>query len=161
MSPSLRIPLAARPFVRFVVGSEQHQAHTLDGVFQVDSVLDHLCRSHETRASIDNAFQWFNDHLIVPPLLKSTRAGLTACWFRSDSGEMLVRIWELACLLADVGLAVRYVWTNHPGPIVYFDEHQIVARRPIPGRRRDCYWELPLHQQPRRFTRRLESAITN
>jgi hypothetical protein len=144
MSPSLRIPLAARPFARFVVGPEQDPAHTLDGVFQVDSVLDYLCRSPDTRAPIDDAFEWFNHHLIAPPLLKSTRAGLMACWFRSDAGEMLVRIWELAWLLAEVGLSVRYVWTNHPGPIAYFDEHQIVARRPLPGRRRDCYWDLTL-----------------
>jgi hypothetical protein len=68
--------------------------------------------------------------------------------------------WELACMLCDVGLAVRYLWTNHPGPIVYFDEHQIVARRPFPGRRRDCYWELPLRRQSCQFTSGFESAIT-
>ena len=145
MSPSLRIPPAARPFLRFVVGSESAPAHMLDGVFQFGDVQE--CVPHclpEKHEAIEAAYVWFNQHLIVPPLLKSCGNSPTACWFRSDAGEMLVRIWELANLLRDLGLGVRYIWTNHPGPIVYYDEYQIVARRPVPGRRCDCYWELTL-----------------
>ena len=145
MPPSLRMPPAARPFVRFVVGPKSQPAHTLDGVFQFGDLPDHPPGwTAEDDEAVEEAYGWFNAHLVVPPLLKSTRTGVLACWFRSDAGEMLCRTWELARKICNAGLPVRYVWTNHPGPIVYFDEHQVVARRPLSGRRRDCYWELTL-----------------
>jgi hypothetical protein len=145
MSPFDCLPRAARPFVRFVVGPPTEPAHALSGVFRFPESWEDLPRcTTDRREAIEAAYRWFNEHLIVPAFRDITEPARTACWFRSDAGPMLPQIWKLALQIADLGLAVRHVWTNHPGPIVYFDEHQIVARRPVPGRRRDCYWERVL-----------------
>ena len=145
MTPFHRMPPAARPFVRFVVGSLAEPADTLCGLFRFPHELEQLPGySPERREAIDAAYEWFNEHLIVPGFRTIVNFQKSVCWFRSDSGEVLCEAWHLAQAIADLGLDVRYVCTNHPGPIVYFDEHQILARRPIPGRRRDFYWEQAL-----------------
>jgi hypothetical protein len=145
MSPFDRLPPAARPFVRFVVGPISEPADKLNGVFRFPESWDDSPRcTPERREAIEAAYRWFNEHLIVPAFGEIAEPSRTACWFRSDAGPMLPKIWQLALEIADLGLAVRYIWTNHPGPIVYFDEHQIVTRRPLSGRRRDCYWERVL-----------------
>jgi hypothetical protein len=141
------MPLAARPFIRFVVGPLSEPAHRLSGLFRFPDELEHLPGySPERREAIDAAYEWFNQHLVVPAFGAIKDSHQTVCWFRSDSGEILCEAWRLAIAIADLGICVRYVCTFHPGPIAYFDEHQIVARRPIPGRRRDCYWEKRLQR---------------
>ena len=145
MTPFHRMPPAARPFIRFVVGSLAEPAHTLSGLFRFPEELERLPRySPERHEAIDAAYRWFDEHLIVPVFREIKESHQTVCWFRSDSGEMLCEAWRLALAIADLGLSVRYVCTHHPGPIVYFDEYQLLARRPLPGRRRDFYWERAL-----------------
>jgi hypothetical protein len=145
MNALLYMPRAARPFLRFVVGEKRMDAATLDGVFRFsDRTFANLSLADRNRPAIERLHAWFNDHLIVPRITKGPRGESVACWFRSDAGEHLIRIWELARLLRESGYPVRYLWTDHPGEIIYYDEFQIVACRPRKGRRRDCFWEQAL-----------------
>jgi len=84
-----------------------------------------------TRDRLREVLVWFNRNLTVPVLDDSVRRSLF--WFRCGSQPIISRIWELVYLLQEEGVFVTKVRTQHPGMIVYRDEHQVAAR---PQRRR-------------------------
>ena len=78
-----------------------------------------------TRDQLREHLSWFNLHLVVPSLGEHDWRALF--WFRSDAGEMIERIWDLAAILREEDVRVRMVWTRQPGRIVYSDKHQVGA----------------------------------
>jgi hypothetical protein len=143
MNALLYMPGSARPFFRFVVGRREDDIVRLQGPFRFQD-RDERAGVSEQRAALKEAYAWFNGHVKVPPRSVFAEPHGTACWFRNDAGEALARIRKLVKLLVTSGHSVRFIASDRPGTIVYYDEHQVVTRRPLPGRRRDCYWELPI-----------------
>jgi hypothetical protein len=47
--------------------------------------------------------------------------------FRDDAGEPIKKIWEIASLLKEHGVAVRVLRSANPGKILYQDACQIVV----------------------------------
>src|SRR5262245_28736761 len=137
MNALLYLPRSARPFLRFVIGRCQDDAHDLDGLFRA--------RASESIKScgLDNCYAWFKQHIKVPPRQAFEPHG-GACWFRSDAGEAVAQMWELATHLRGSGCQVRFIGSDRPGTIIYYDEHQIVTRREKRGRRRAWHWEIRL-----------------
>ena len=89
-----------------------------------------------TRELLRGLLDWFNLNLEVPRLDDDDWRCLF--WFRSESQEVIGRLWELAYVLEDEGVFVSKIRTTDPGMIVYRDEHQVAAvpsRRPIARRR--------------------------
>jgi hypothetical protein len=123
------LPTSARPFLRFVVGAENDDIDELSGLFQFDGVDDDSSLAEWERTAIEEAYAWFNAHLKVPPFGEISRYHRRTCWFRSDAGEHIRRMWELVALMRHLGWPVRFVWTHDPGQLVYYDQHQVVARR--------------------------------
>lgn len=143
MNALLYLPCTARPFLRFVVGRRDDDIAQLDGLFRFDD-FDERRGSSEEQAALKQAYAWFNLHIKVPPRQTFGATAGAACWFRNDAGEALVRMWELVTLLREMGHEIRFIGSNRPGTIVYYDEHQVVTRRPQPGRQRPWNWEVPL-----------------
>lgn len=88
-----------------------------------------------TREQLREHLSWFNRRLIVPSL--GEHDWRAQFWFRSDAGEMIERIWDLAAILREENVRVRMIWTRQPGRIVYSDKHQVgaVPRRDSPSLR--------------------------
>ena len=143
MNALLYLPRTARPFLRFVVGRRDDDIVQLHGLFRFED-CDQRCSAPEQQAALKQAYAWFNEHIKVPPRRTFAVTNGAVCWFRNDAGEALVRMWELVALLRDLGHEIRFIGSDRPGTILYYDEHQVVTRRPPPGRRRPWNWEVPL-----------------
>ena len=48
-------------------------------------------------------------------------------WFWNRSEEYINRMWELAWGLGSVDIAVEMIKCDHPGQIIYADDHQVAA----------------------------------
>jgi hypothetical protein len=137
MYPALsQLPHTARPFVRFVVAADRDEERHCSGLFR------HLHWTDDTHAwpawQRDLAFDaldWFGDELPVPPFRSQGWPRQAVCWFRSDAGRAIRKMWEFAAILREAGLGIRLLRSHDPGRILYFDRDQIVAlpRRRIVG----------------------------
>jgi hypothetical protein len=143
MNVLLYLPRTARPFLRFVVGPRCDNVVGLNGLFRFDNL--NRCLQHPVHgAALAEALDWFNENLPAPPGQTMQEHDHSACWFRSDAGESIVRMWDVVSVLQEAGQPVRFVWTDHPGEIVYCDNYQIVALRPHYGRRRNEVAEITI-----------------
>lgn len=124
-----QLPRAARPFLRFVVGADFDRVSRLEGLFRSSfrPDADEKWIPEWQREELRAALAWFNKHLRVPPFQRQRLSRSAVCWFRSDAGESLVRMWELANLLREMEVPVRLVRTHEPGKLLWVDEHQVVA----------------------------------
>lgn len=113
-------------FVRFrskLRGPDRRTAlgifHTLDRLFEVEAL------SPWSVARVEEISDWFNLHLPVPRLRADDRRALF--WFRSESRDMIQRLWELAILLEEQGTIMELVHTTRPGWVRYADDFQVAA----------------------------------
>ncbi len=120
-------------FVRFVLPVCDEETSCATGVFQVRQ----LWRTRDVDPAFDRrvaaAFDWFNDNLPVPPVVKKRKDGL--CWFRREperpwlpeSLEPLRRAFRLASYLRSRGIRVETLQTSDAGRVLYEDRWQVVA----------------------------------
>ena len=144
MNALLYLPRSARPFRRLIVGRRDDDVAHLDGIFRFDGTADQA--PPVDRLKLEEAYEWFRDHLKVPPPNVFAQPPGAACWFRNDAGDALAAADRLVTILRQLRHPVRLVVSGAPGRIVYYDEFQIVTRRPLPGRRRPYHSELPVDQ---------------
>ena len=105
------------------------------GIFQVADRLRRFSRMDSSRAAvIDRELAWFQRHLAEPRRFVATRSRgyyrrepLAVSWFRAEAREHLAHAEALARVLSDCGVPVQTLRTEHPGYVVYEDEHQVVA----------------------------------
>ena len=132
MYPALsQLPPAARPFIRFIVAADGDDIRRRTGLFR------HLRWPDDTESwpawqldLADEAYYWFARRLTVPPFRSQHWSHRAVCWFRSDAQHVIEKMWELAALLREAGLGVRFIRSRDPGRILYFDRDQIVALPP-------------------------------
>ena len=140
------LPPGARPFLRFVVGGDVDDVRRLEGLFRfrfVDAEGESPEWPEELEFEVECLYEWFREHLRVPPFRRQGFSETAVCWFRSDARRPLARMWELTGLLRAAGVPVRLVRSWDPGQILYWDESQIVADRRWrrrPGRSRRKLW---------------------
>jgi hypothetical protein len=115
--------------LRFVVGADFDRVSRLEGPFRSSfrPEGDEDWVSEWQREELRAALAWFNEHLTVPPFRRQRLSRSAICWFRSDAGEALARMWDLAILLRQMDVPVRLVRTHKPGRLLWVDEHQVVA----------------------------------
>jgi len=143
MNALVYLPPSARPFVRFVVGRRDEEIAGLNGVFRFQK-LQNGSTTGEARTDLDRCYAWFDNNVKAPPSTLFTAGKDVSCWFRSDAGEALLRAWDLVMLLQDSGHAIRFIGSDRPGMIIYYDEHQVATERPRVGRHRPWNWEVCL-----------------
>ncbi|HEY2414591.1 MAG TPA: hypothetical protein VGI40_20255 [Pirellulaceae bacterium] len=121
-------PLTAETYIRFVVGTEDEHADSLDGLFVECRLLrdDHQLEPHEADW-LEQIYDWFNTELPCPPFRRRRFSTDAVTWFRSSAIRFITRMWEFAALLRDHGRPVRLLKTDHPGFICYEDPYQVVA----------------------------------
>jgi hypothetical protein len=124
-----------RHFVRFVVGTDAENGWWLTGVITSARILRDAGELYSYESELlEEAFDWFNEHLPCPPFGEKLRSGEwtrdAVSWFRADAVEPLRRIWDIVAILREHGVADRLVTANNPGKIVYSDEYQVVAETP-------------------------------
>jgi hypothetical protein len=130
MSASIfQLPRTAQPFVRFIVGADFDRADRSSGLFRSAFRPDVENEEIPTwlRDELRDSFDWFSEHLPVPPFRGRQFPRTAICWFRSDAGPSLARMWELVALLSMINVPIRFIRTDRPGRLLYFDDHQIVA----------------------------------
>ncbi len=91
----------------------------------VGRVEDSPRLSPSTRELLDEHLAWFNTNLLAPSL--GERGWRCLFWYRSESKELIRRMWDLVAILREEGVYVNKRWTNSPGQVLYSDRHQIAA----------------------------------
>lgn len=119
---------AGRVFVRFVVGSEGQHHKQLTGIFTEARLLrDRGELTHEEEGRLAELYEWFNEHVPVPPFSTGRIRGDVVAWFKHDAGDPVTKMWNLAALLREHGVEVRLLRSMNPGRVVYEDQVQVVV----------------------------------
>ena len=115
-------------FIRFVVGSDRQHHRELTGVItEARLVRDDDRLSSEEVARLEDAYDWFNENLPVPPFSTSAWPKDVVAWFRDDAAEPIRRMWDVVALLEDHGRPVRLLRSKNPGRVLYEDDFQVVV----------------------------------
>jgi hypothetical protein len=120
-------------FVRFAVHQRGVPKAAYQGIFQTayavarQRVPDGDVERADLAAHVRELLDWFEEHL-RPHDPRRRRA---VFWFRASATECIDRVWELRRLLERAGYTVSVLETTSPGHIVFQDELQIVALRPV------------------------------
>jgi hypothetical protein len=136
-------------FIRFTVPSDEVriEPRVAAGLFHATYRLASDGRFEEgERLWFEEEMEWFNRFLPATRALPTWRA---VCWFRSDAGEAISRIWRIVEIVEGEGVPVRVFRTRRPGEIVYADAFQVAA---IPWR--DSFTTRPTSRQTSSSPRR-------
>ena len=115
-------------FVRFVVGSDGEHHRELTGIVTEARFLrDEGRLSAEEDSRLEEAYDWLNEHLPVPPFSTQSWPRDVVAWFRDDAQEAIRRMWDLVALLEDHGRPVRLLRSKNPGRVLYEDDFQVVV----------------------------------
>ena len=120
-------------YLRFVMQGHVPQCRAEPGLFRATwRVEEHAGGLFSWVASeVEGELAWFNRHLAIPRTFArrfgrhGERGGV--CWFRDTAREHIARARYFVWLLSEVGLPVREIRMQAPGPILWEDDHQIVA----------------------------------
>lgn len=120
-------------FVRFVVPVLSEDTSRATGLFQIKNLWRRRQVPEPVRHHVASAFEWYGEHLPVPPVVKKERKAL--CWFRReperpwlpDAHEPLRRAFVLASYLRSHRVRVETLQTADAGELLYEDRWQIVA----------------------------------
>lgn len=115
-------------FIRFVVGSDGQHHKELTGIFTEARLLrERGALSAEEEIRLEELYDWFNDHVPVPPFATERFPRDAVSWFKDDAGEPVSRMWDIVALLRAHGVVVRLLRSPQPGRIVYEDGVQVVV----------------------------------
>jgi hypothetical protein len=115
-------------FIRFVVGADGQHHRELTGIITEARLLhDRGELSTEESAGLEALYDWFNEHIAVPPFTSKGWPRDAVAWFKDDAHEPVRRMWEIAALLEDHDVQVRFLRSSSPGRVLYEDAHQVVV----------------------------------
>lgn len=115
-------------FIRFVVGSDGEHHRELTGIIAEARLLrDRSGLAAEESARLDALYGWFNEHVAVPAFSTRGWPRDAVAWFKDDAHEPVRRMWEIAALLEDHDVPVRFLRSSNPGRVLYEDSHQLVV----------------------------------
>jgi hypothetical protein len=132
-------PLEKREYVRFVIGKKDEDSHVEQGIFQaVAQALEWQTITGSDAEELHELRAWFSDNLERPTSFGRGNLSRGICWFRTDAGEHISRVWEMVRILERNGIFVQKIKTDRPGYVVYEDASQVVAepfrKGTLPGR---------------------------
>lgn len=116
-------------FIRFVVGSDGEPHRQLTGIItEVRFLRDDGRLSNEECSRLERTYQWFNDHVPVPPFSAGRWPRDVVSWFKADAHEAISGMWELSAILRDHDVPTRMLRSPNPGRVVYEDDLQVVVK---------------------------------
>src|SRR5580658_3162854 len=106
-------------YVRFVVGGHAESHRLLTGVITEARFLRERgeLAPHEDLL-LEEAYEWLNSNIPVPPFESSNWPEDAVSWFRDDAAEPIRRVWEIVYLLKEHGVPVRMLRSENPGKIL-------------------------------------------
>jgi hypothetical protein len=121
-------PLEKREYVRFVIGREDEDSHSEQGVFQaVAQALEWQQVTDSDAEQLNSLQAWFSENLDKPTSFGRDKLRLGICWFKTGATEHISRIWQRVQVLERNGIYVKKIRTDKPGYLIYEDEWQLVA----------------------------------
>lgn len=115
-------------FVRFVVGSDGQYHKELTGIFAEARLLrERGALTTEEDVRLEAAYDWFHEHVPVPPFSSGGLPKDAVAWFKHDAREPVARMWDIVALLREHGAEVRLLRSANPGRVVYEDQLQVVV----------------------------------
>jgi hypothetical protein len=115
-------------FLRFVAGGDGDDHRQLTGVLTEARFLrDAGALSFAEHDLLTQSYDWFNDHLPVPPFSRSRWRRDVVCWFKGDATASISRMWDVVAILRAHGVPTRLLRSDHPGKVVYEDCFQVVV----------------------------------
>jgi hypothetical protein len=88
-------------------------------------------------AELQRLNDWFADNMEAPERFSRARDDFSSqqglCWYKPTALEHIARMHEFKRAMEACGVHVEVLTTRDPGPMIWEDEHQIVAE---PGPRR-------------------------
>ena len=116
-------------YVRFVTAYQDPSSHSLQGIIHSVSFLRNYDFIHgDEEIRVDEAIDWLNIHLDVPPCLKQDDNARAICWFHPRARAPISIMWEIASVLREHGQYVTLITARDPGLILYRDRWQVVAK---------------------------------
>jgi hypothetical protein len=115
-------------YIRFVVGADYENHRWLTGVITEAKSLRECGELLDFEVErLREINDWLKDNLPVPPFSTDYRLLKGSCWFKSQAGDAIEKIWEIVALLKQHDIPVRMLRSTMPGKILYEDDFQIVA----------------------------------
>lgn len=103
-------------FVRFVVGSDGQHHKELTGILTEARLLrDRGELTAEADVRLAGLYEWFNEHVLVPPFSTGGFPRDAVAWFKDSAREPVTRMWDVVALLRDHGVEVRLLRSANPG----------------------------------------------
>ena len=115
-------------FVRFVVGSDGQHHKELTGILTEARLLrdrDELTAEEDARLA--ELYEWFNEHVPVPPFSTGDFPRDAVSWFKDDVGEPVTMMWNVVTLLREHDVEVRLLRSPNPGRVLYEDRVQVLV----------------------------------
>ncbi len=113
-------------FIRFVVGADGDHHRSLTGIITEARIRrDHSDLDEHQSARLEDAYEWLNEHLPVPPFQRLPPDAVG--WFKDEATDCIQKMWEIAYLLRECGVPVRLLRSANPGTVVYEDDYQILV----------------------------------
>ena len=95
-------------FVRFVVGSDGQHHKELTGIITEARLLRERGElTTDEEDLLEDLYEWFNEHVPVPPFESRRLPRDAVAWFRDDAGEPVAKMWDIVALLREHGVDVR------------------------------------------------------
>ena len=115
-------------FVRFVVGSDGQHHKELTGIITEARLLRERGElTTDEEDLLEDLYEWFNEHVPVPPFESRRLPRDAVAWFRDDAGEPVAKMWDIVALLREHGVDVRLLRSANPGRVVYEDRVQVLV----------------------------------
>ena len=118
-------------YIRFQTGLRCRATGRALGIFKaVGRLEDERAVQPWFEEPMRETLVWFNDNLPVPK--HDSLDPRCLFWFDQRSSEILGHVWDLVNWLRQHDVFVDWRKCEHPGKIVYQDDHQVAA---IPNQR--------------------------
>ncbi len=97
--PAVDLPLLAvmqKRFIRFITQRRDEDSGSKEGIFSAAYEQRHRADLSEFEEEyLSGLLLWFQEHLVVPYVLKEPKSRRAICWFREDADRMIREIWHL------------------------------------------------------------------
>ena len=115
--------------IRFTtLATDPDSGHTSGILVAAHDLRDDGDLTADEHTDLRTALVWFNEHLVVPGILKAEEHRRAISWFKPAASEAISRMWHLKQLLDTHGVHVEVLRTSDPGTVVYEDGWQVIAK---------------------------------
>ena len=116
-------------YVRFVVGRQDPDSGSLEGVFQAAFALrDSGVLAAWEEEWLERELAWLRMHLKEPACLMNPEHRRAICWFHPRAKRPIEKVRSIAALLGERGVHVEAITSRDPGLVIYEDGWQVVAK---------------------------------